>query len=232
MLAGIGAVLGPLGISLDALFGGKTKKGGAELAATFRTIGKVAAIVVLVFALGVAALVATFAVAAALFATVFIGPIVLAMAILWLTWKSFTAIVKGAPAVGRAIADGLVAGIRAGVSAVGEAAAGLARAGIGAVRDTLVIRSPSRVMMGLGRYTAEGFARGVDGGREGASRSMGDLVEPPSGRRLASMGGGGINLTVIVQRGDGDPEDIGERAARAAAELLTDWMEGTALAGT
>ena len=230
ILEGAGAALGPLVSAFSMLFGGKTDKGASRLADAIRWIGRVVGFVFVALVVGTAAVMATFALVAAAFGVLFVGPIVAAIALVWLAWKSLTAIVKGAPAVGRAMAEGLAAGIRSGISGIIDAATAAATAVTSTVRNVLKIRSPSRVMMQLGGFADEGFARGVEGGR--SARAMGDVVEPPSGRRLSAMGGGGINLTIVVERGDSDPEDIGERAARRAIELITDWTEMQALSGT
>ncbi len=60
------------------------------------------------------------------------------------------------------VGEGLAAGIDSTGSTVNRAVARLTRGVVGTIRTELNIQSPSRVMMQLGRYTAEGYARGID----------------------------------------------------------------------
>lgn len=63
--------------------------------------------------------------------------------------------------LGLAATSGIATGITDGTPTAVEAAVKLATAVRDAVRTTLDINSPSRVMAGLGRYVSEGFAQGI-----------------------------------------------------------------------
>ncbi|NTZ20938.1 phage tail tape measure protein [Paenibacillus sp. JMULE4] len=63
--------------------------------------------------------------------------------------------------LGKDMIQGFVNGIKNMAGAVGEAVKGIADRVTGGLRDFLDIRSPSRVLMRLGEYTGEGFARGI-----------------------------------------------------------------------
>lgn len=64
--------------------------------------------------------------------------------------------------IGAAIVAGIVAGLTLGSVAVADAARATARAAAEAARQELGINSPSRVFMGIGANTAEGFAIGLE----------------------------------------------------------------------
>jgi hypothetical protein len=110
--------------------------------------------------------------------------------------------------IGSALIDGLVSGITAGAGAVIAAVTGIAGGAISAAKSALGISSPSKVFAGIGGFTAEGFAGGVEDGTADASSAMESMVAPPSAGRLAAIGnasgstggatastGGGISLT-------------------------------------
>ena len=63
--------------------------------------------------------------------------------------------------IGRQIVAGLVAGIRAGASSVVGAVSDMANNAVTSAKNALGIKSPSRVFAELGRFTAEGFVRGI-----------------------------------------------------------------------
>lgn len=62
---------------------------------------------------------------------------------------------------GRDMIQGLINGIKSMVGSVVSAAGDLASSAVSAVTSKLKIRSPSRVMIELGRYVAQGFAQGI-----------------------------------------------------------------------
>lgn len=69
---------------------------------------------------------------------------------------------RGSFDAGVNVGEGLAAGIESTGSKVNAAVTRLTRGVVGTIRTELNIQSPSRVMMQLGRYTAEGYARGID----------------------------------------------------------------------
>lgn len=66
---------------------------------------------------------------------------------------------------GRAIAQGLINGIKGMFGAVAETASGLAGRAKSAAKRVLGIRSPSRVFAEIGHYVGEGMARGMNDSR-------------------------------------------------------------------
>ena len=68
-----------------------------------------------------------------------------------------------ATSVGKYVDDGFKNGINDGSNSVVDAAKAMARRVIQAVKDEMKIKSPSKVMEELGKYTAEGFYKGLTG---------------------------------------------------------------------
>lgn len=131
---------------------------------------------------------------------------------------------------------GFVQGIQSGITAVTDAASRLATAARSAVGDALAIRSPSRVMMEMGGYTAAGFAQGVDDGSGQVDASMRDMVTPPAPRDFAAAGasgaaGGSPSFSVSVgpiyiagTTGEGAGDDLGQRIAEKVRDMLEDML--------
>jgi hypothetical protein len=82
--------------------------------------------------------------------------------------------------VGLAMITGLVQGIIGGGGAVVSAVTGVANGAIMAAKRALGIASPSRVFAGLGEFTSEGFAQGVDAEAPAAQAAMTNMVAPPA----------------------------------------------------
>ncbi len=111
--------------------------------------------------------------------------IVGAEALRWIQWlmslpaQFGTLATQGWTILGTQMVDGIVNGIGAGVTRVGDAVRGLASGAIATARETLGIASPSRVFAELGGYTAEGYERGIRGGTAGAQDAAASMVAPP-----------------------------------------------------
>jgi len=78
-----------------------------------------------------------------------------------------------------AIVDGMTGGLRDGVNAVVNAAKGMAKSALDAAKNLLGIHSPSREFAKVGKYSAEGFAKGLTGSKDqinAAYKTMRDLV--------------------------------------------------------
>jgi len=122
--------------------------------------------------------------------------------------------------------QGLVDGITGGASAVVKAVTGAVGGAIDAAKKMLGIASPSKVFAGIGDFTAQGFAEGVEGGSDRARGALEDMVAPPSG---GSIGGGGTNVggvqvTFIIQGAQGADEIVAK-----ARDMLVDFFEGASL---
>lgn len=138
--------------------------------------------------------------------------------------------------LGRNLWSGFVQGIIDGIAAVLDAGTRLANAARSAVATTLDQHSPSRVMMEMGAYTAEGFAMGVDGGAGQVDASMRDMVAPPAPRDFAvtatSSGAGGspsfsVSVGPIYLTGAPDEkagDDLGQRIAEKVRDMLEDML--------
>lgn len=75
-------------------------------------------------------------------------------------------------------AQGIVAGLRSQRDAVATEMAGIARLMVATLRRALGIRSPSRVMAGVGLATAAGLRRGLAAGQAGVDAAVAGLVDP------------------------------------------------------
>lgn len=141
--------------------------------------------------------------------------------------------------MGQNLWRGFVDGIIEGIAAVLDAGTRLANAAKSAVATTLQQRSPSRVMMEMGGYTAEGFAQGVDDGAGQVDASMRDLVAPPPAPRdfgaavtsSAAGAGGGASFSVsvgpIYVTGAPDEkagDELGQRIAEKVRDMLEDML--------
>lgn len=69
-----------------------------------------------------------------------------------------------APAVGKGFTDGVAQGLKSGEGPVAEATKELGKKMVSTLKNELQVKSPSRVMMGVGLQTARGFALGVQQG--------------------------------------------------------------------
>ena len=96
--------------------------------------------------------------------------------------------------VGKAIVDGIIVGLKNGGALLKDAAVGLATSAYEGAKGFLKIRSPSRLFRELGDFTAQGLAKGIEGGKgkvESAAESLGRSAASGAGRELdkfSSMG--------------------------------------------
>ena len=87
--------------------------------------------------------------------------------------------------LGNAIIDGLIGGISAKFGALKEKITGIAGSVSGWFKDTLGIKSPSRVFMAHGRDTLAGYQQGLAANESGPLRQIGDF-----GKRMRQAGAG------------------------------------------
>lgn len=131
--------------------------------------------------------------------------------------------------------SGLVSGITGGVGMVVDAIKGLASNALGAFKGILGIASPSKVMLQMGGYTAEGFAGGMDAGAAVVESSASTLAAAPieaakaappaalPAPRAAGGGGGGaidIGGVQITINGVAGAEAILEKLPAALADAF------------
>ncbi|WP_373116398.1 phage tail tape measure protein [Holdemania massiliensis] len=104
-----------------------------------------------------------------------------------------------APPVGRAISDGMAAGIEAGRSGVISAAINVARAAIAAAKAELGIASPSKVTKEMGKFFDKGFVAGIESDQDkmvrAAQISAESMVSAAQKAVLASQSMLGQHLT-------------------------------------
>jgi len=105
----------------------------------------------------------------------------------------------------------------------------IARSGITAFKNYFGIKSPSRLMMGMGGYITEGLSRGIDRGSGGAIRAARTMAAGVAGASMASAsfatgpgagpGGGAASIqigqiSITVQAAPGQsPESIAQAVA-------------------
>lgn len=121
-------------------------------------------------------------------------------------------------------AQGLINGFMSKLQQAATAGSTLTEAMIRAIRKTLRIESPSRVMMSLGSYTGEGFVKGLTqwtGKTFSASESLADSVIDPIGSAIAKITAAlPDDATVITIRPVLDLSEI-ENGARDIASILS-----------
>jgi hypothetical protein len=93
--------------------------------------------------------------------------------------------------LGLALVQGFVTGITSGSSLVIQSITSMTDVAKKTVVKTLGIGSPAKKMKPYGKNTAEGFAGGVDEGKDVVERSVNAMATPPAGLGNAAGGGGG-----------------------------------------
>lgn len=130
---------------------------------------------------------------------------------------------------GGRLIQGFVDGITAGGAAVVKAVTGVVGGGIAAAKNLLGIASPSKVFAGIGDFTAQGFAEGVEGGSGDARSALEDMVAPPKAGGAGEGGGakfGGVVINIHISgRGESDDGIVAK-----FREVVLDIFEGDALA--
>lgn len=79
--------------------------------------------------------------------------------------------------IGEDIIDGLIKGIKSKVDAVGKAVTDVTSAITGKIKGILGIKSPSRVLAQIGRWTGEGLAQGIAGEEANVARAAQGLAD-------------------------------------------------------
>lgn len=125
--------------------------------------------------------------------------------------------------IARNMITGLVTGIISGTVHVVAAVTTMANATTSALRETLQIKSPSRVFAKLGKEIPAGLAMGVDAGQEAADAAIANMVDvsvnAPTG--LGRVGATSISIgDIIVQTAGQTGAAIATDIRRALAEAL------------
>lgn len=143
--------------------------------------------------------------------------------------------------VGKNVALGIANGIKDGAVWVYDAVRGLATTAIQEIKTKLHIASPSRVMMQLGAYTGEGFARGIDGSQARVATAGSAMAEAaiPSALQTGSLSGtgtsrgGSYSITVVNQiDGSGTPVETAQATAAMTEAMLDRYFGRLAAQGT
>lgn len=92
--------------------------------------------------------------------------------------------------IGVQMMTGLANGITGAAAQVVAAITGAVNGAISAAKKALGIASPSKVFAEIGGYTAEGMAGGVDDGSGDVQKSLEAMVAPPDAKPGAAPGGG------------------------------------------
>lgn len=121
----------------------------------------------------------------------------------WAGIKSwFTGVVADARQMGVDMMRGMIAGVMSMASSIASAAANVVSSAISAAKSALKIKSPSRVFMEIGGYTAEGMAIGMEDGtgmiRDAASLLAGATL-PSAVMAGTGSGSGTAGTTVIIE---------------------------------
>lgn len=99
--------------------------------------------------------------------------------------------------LGQNLAQGMASGISKYEYLALLAAENMALRTVEKVRNTMQIKSPSKVMHALGAFTVEGFAEGIDASAWRASDSIGRMLNlgTPSAMRAPAVGVGGLGMS-------------------------------------
>ena len=135
--------------------------------------------------------------------------------------------------IGRMAIAGLAEGFEAMKGKLESAVTGIKDSVVGKLRSLLSIQSPSRVMMELGGYTAEGFAVGIErGSGDVASAARMGMATPAMRASVTGAGAGRGNVSIAegavqinVSGGDIDAE----RLALLVEERLRALLTGSAI---
>lgn len=127
-------------------------------------------------------------------------------------------------ALGSAIADGIVNGLRAGADRVGGAMRELAGRARSSIESALDMHSPSRVFAELGMNISRGLADGVDAGSAGVESSVGNVVSVPQ-----AGAGGGASISIGDVHLHAQEGQDGRAMATEFVDELVALLEGVGL---
>lgn len=133
----------------------------------------------------------------------------------------------------KSLADFIIQGLLAGLTLQGglvwQAMTDLAGGIKGAFTGALGIKSPSRIFQQYGRYTAQGYTKGLEGSLAGVDASVGTLAGTATGAAETPAGGsrsaGPMSVSITVQVDNSGHQD-GDAIAARLAELLPSQVAG------
>lgn len=91
---------------------------------------------------------------------------------------------------------GLVNGIRSGIGAIGRAARDIGNSFVSGIKSVLKISSPSKVMIEVGAFTAQGFQKGI----EGELGKVHDIIDDMIGRVGKIAGPVKVSIPRVIGR--------------------------------
>ena len=100
--------------------------------------------------------------------------------------------------IGENIVNGLIGGVQNKNGSIISAMQNLATNAVNAAKDKLKIKSPSRVFMELGGYTAEGFGIGFDNTMADVEKDMADTFGGLTGNMSAEISANGTDSAAMV----------------------------------
>lgn len=100
--------------------------------------------------------------------------------------------------IGEDIVNGLIGGVKNKNGSIISAMQNLATNAVNAAKDKLKIKSPSRVFMELGGYTAEGFGIGFDNTMADVEKDMADAFGGLTGNMSAEISAHGVSDAATV----------------------------------
>lgn len=140
--------------------------------------------------------------------------------------------------VGGHLISGIVTSVEGNIGQIRRTMQRVTGATTGQVQDDLQIHSPSRVMMGFGRYISEGLALGIDSGAPRVSNSMGELFTPSTTlgelrpqTQGATVSHGAVQLTInfALPEGATDAHAIADAARPMIETALAECLERMAV---
>lgn len=146
----------------------------------------------------------------------------------------FTGLVATFTEYGSMIINGLVTGIRSGITAAGDAVVSVGEGIKSRFTSFFGIHSPSSLMMGFGENISQGLAIGIDRSSAGVETSLSGLS---TGLKDSGNGnsGGSISIgsiTILVDaKGATDPDAVGDSVAEQAPskviQSIEEWLRGS-----
>lgn len=131
-------------------------------------------------------------------------------------------------AIGTALVNGIRQGITAGIASARETVTGFAGGIVGAARDALGIRSPSRVFAELGAYSAEGFTVGLNRGAPDVSSAVSGMLSGGAGA-AGGLGRGPVSITINIDgRGQSD-DDLADTLVDRLSDFFAGRLDAAAL---
>lgn len=133
--------------------------------------------------------------------------------------EKFRGINEDMKKIGTNIMDGLIDGLASSWESLKQKAKDLANGVVNGIKDVLGIKSPSRVMMQLGKYTVEGFTEGVNDNALDAEMAIKEAVSVSHTINGATPNGASysakstpINVTINVTTNGTDRESAEKTA--------------------